>query len=263
MAKIWDPNFGSNDSTPNQVNPKYGGGALTLANPDVGPGGNMANNPTYGGGLPADLFTNPQYGAPLAANPAPAPYAPPTAGPYAPTTGGGGAGASGGGGGPAAPVQGGRQWYDQLGQQGQSDYQNQFLGGDADYNAQMGQYNQALNDFIARITNQKAGFQTDTNNAVNANTKNQGLSATQLGEDFGARGMSYSGLFDKSRNLLNDRYADQEKNIRQVGDRNMQDADNRQADFSNQNAIDQSNAKRAALGRMLQQQQLIDSGTTF
>lgn len=164
---------------------------------------------------------------------------------------------------PAGPVQGGRAWYNSLAGDAQKNYQNQFLGGDADYNAQMGEYNRALQDFVARITNQKQGFQTDTTNALTANGKNRDLSLQQLGDDFAARGMSYSGLNDKSRNLLNDRYAQQDNNIQQVGTRNLTDADNRQADFSNQNQIDKGNAQRAALGRMLQQQQLIDSGQTY
>lgn len=166
---------------------------------------------------------------------------------------------------PAAPVNNpnGARAYAGMDAAGQQAVQTNWLGGDSDYAAQLGEYNKALQDFTSRITNQKQGFTTDTNNAIAANSKNDVLSGNQLGEDFGARGMSYSGLFDKSKNLMHDRYLDQEKNINNVGQKNQTDADNRLADFSNQNSVDIANAKRAALGRLFQQQQLADSQQTF
>jgi hypothetical protein len=160
---------------------------------------------------------------------------------------------------PQGPVQGGRQWYNSLDAGGQAAEQDKYLGGDSDYTAQMGEYDHALNDFISRITTQKGQFTLDTDHATQANDKNRDLSMDQLGQDFGARGMSYSGLADKSMNLMKDRFTDQGNNILQVGARNQIDADNRQADFQSQNGIDRGNAKRAALGRMVQQQALTDS----
>ena len=166
---------------------------------------------------------------------------------------------------PAVPVDNpnGAKAYSRMDAAGQQAAQTNWLGGDSDYASQLGEYNDALAAFTDRIAKQKGDFTTDTNNAITANTKNRDLSGNQLGEDFGARGMSYSGLFDKSKNLMYDRYGEQEKNINNVGNKNQTDADNRLSDFSHQNTIDISNAKRAALGRLFQNQQMIDSQTTF
>lgn len=164
---------------------------------------------------------------------------------------------------PPAPPVGGRQWYNALDAGAQAQTQDQWLGGDSDYTAQLGEYDRALNDFIARIVAQKEGFDTDANNAVAANTKNMQFSGDQLGEDFGARGMSYSGLFDKSLNTMNTRFKDQESNINQVRTKNKSEADNRQADYTAENNIGRGNAKRSALTRMAAQQAMLDSGAGF
>ncbi len=185
-------------------------------------------------------------------------WSPPAAGPADPAPSPGPAA-------PAAPVNNphGAKAYSQMDAAGQQGAQTNWLGGDSDYAAQIGEYNKALQDFTDRIANQKTGFKTDTDNAIAANDKNLNLSSNQLGEDFGARGMAYSGLWDKSLHLMQDRYKEQGTNIGTVGAKNQTDADNRLADFSNQNGVDQANAKRAALGRMFQNQQLADSQQTF
>lgn len=164
---------------------------------------------------------------------------------------------------PPAPPQGGRQWYNSLDTGRQVQTQNDFLGGDADYNAQMGEYDRALNDFIARITQQKQGFDTDANNAIDATNRNEEYSGNALGEDFGARGMSYSGLFDKSKNDMGQRFKEQRSNIDNVRAKNKTEADNRQADYQAENNIGRSNAKRSALTRMAAQQALLDSNAGF
>lgn len=183
---------------------------------------------------------------------------------YAAPVGGGGGGAA-----PAAPAAprgpavGGRAWYNSLDAGAKAAQDQQWLGGDSDYTAQLGEYDKALSDFISRITAQKEGFTKDTNRAVQANSDNQQLAGNQLGEDFGARGMMYSGLWDKSLGLQNKRFKDQEENINRVGLQNQTDADNRLGDFKSQNSIDRNNAMRAALGRMAQQQSIIDSQNPF
>lgn len=164
---------------------------------------------------------------------------------------------------PPAPPSGGRQWYNSLGGDQQAQTQESFLGGDADYTAQMGEYDRALNDFIARIVAQKQGFDTDATQALGATDKNEQFSGNALGEDFGARGMSYSGLFDKSKNEMGARFKEQRSNITNVQTKNKQEADNRQADYQNENNIGRSNAKRSALTRMAAQQAMIDQNAGF
>lgn len=164
---------------------------------------------------------------------------------------------------PPAPPQGGRTWYNNLGAGQQQQTADQWLGGDSDYTAQMGEYDRALNDFISRITAQKAGFDTDASQALGATDKNEQYSTNALGEDFGARGMSYSGLFDKSKNELGQRFQEQRGNINNVRDKNKSDADNRQADYQSENNISRGNAKRSALTRMAAQQAMIDQNAGF
>lgn len=164
---------------------------------------------------------------------------------------------------PPAPPVGGARWYSGLGTAQRAATDAQWLGGDSDYAAQIGEYDRALNDFIARITAQKANFNLDAKNADAANEKNRGFSGDALGEDFGARGMSYSGLFDQSRNELNDRFNEQGANIKTVNARNLSEADNRLADYRSENNIGRSNAKRSALTRMAAQQAMLDANAGF
>jgi hypothetical protein len=142
---------------------------------------------------------------------------------------------------------------------GRASADESWLGGDSDYTAQLGEYDRALSDFINRITAQKDNFDLDADNAILAVGKNQGIAGNQLGEDFGARGMSFSGLFDKSRNDLNNRFSEQKSNVENVRTKNKSDADNRLADYKAENSIGRSNAKRSALTRMAAQQAMIDS----
>ena len=133
-----------------------------------------------------------------------------------------------------------------------------FLGGDSDYNAQVGMYQKALDDFVARITGRIQGFETDATDALNMNVKNEGMSTDALGADFGARGLSYSGLFDQSRQRTKDRFAQGRTNITKNKDSNIQNARNEEADYRAENEISRQNAQRAALLRLAQQQQLLD-----
>ncbi len=162
-----------------------------------------------------------------------------------------------------APPTGGRIAYNAMDEGGRAQADTSFLGGDADYNAQMGEYDRALNDFIARITQQKAGFDTDAASALGATDRNEQFSGNQMGEDFGARGMSYSGLFDKSKNEMGERFKEQRGNITNVQTKNKSEADNRQADYSAENNIGRGNAKRSALTRMAAQQAMLDQGAGF
>jgi hypothetical protein len=154
---------------------------------------------------------------------------------------------------------GGSQWYNSLGAGDKLTAESEWLGGDSDYTAQLGEYDRALSDFINRITAQKQGFDLDADNAILAVGKNQTNAGNQLGEDFGARGMSFSGLFDKSRNDLNNRFSEQKSNVENVRTKNKSDADNRLADYTAENNIGRSNAKRSALTRMAAQQAMLDS----
>lgn len=219
-------------------------GATGIATPYAGGNPTPITAPSYvAGGAPA------RYQAPATryAAPAPAPaFVPPPPPPP-----------------PPAPPVGGRQWYGSLDEGTRAQTDAQYLGGDSDYNAQIGEYDRALNDFIARIVAQKANFDTDATNALGATDRNEQFSGNQLGEDFGARGMSYSGLFDKSKNELGERFKEQRGNIETVRSRNKSEADNRQADYQAENNIGRSNAKRSALTRMAAQQAMLDSNAGF
>lgn len=220
-------------------------GATGIATPYAGSNPTPITAPSYiaGGAPPRYQAPAPRYAAPA---PAPQSFAPPPPPPPPPT-----------------PPVGGRQWYSGLDEGTRAQTDAQYLGGDSDYNAQIGEYQRALDDFIARIVAQKENFDLDANNALTATTKNREFSGNQLGEDFGARGMSYSGLFDKSKNEMNTRFNDQEKNINTVRDRNKSEADIRQADYQAENNIGRANAKRSALTRMAAQQALLDSNAGF
>lgn len=192
-------------------------------------------------------------------------YTPPVDYGNQPPIGGGGQGIMGGSdpgaGAPTGPAQGGRAWYNSLDQAGQQAEQDKFLGGDSDYIAQLGEYDRALADFKDRIAGQIKNFNTDAASATDATNKNLMNSQNQLGEDFGARGMSYSGLYDKSKNEMGTRFQDQIANIGLVRGRNEADALGRQKDYEAENTIGRGNAKRSALTRMMANQSMIDSNS--
>lgn len=161
------------------------------------------------------------------------------------------------------PTVGGRAWYDAMDAQGQQAEQNKYLGGDSDYQAQLGEYDRALKDFVSRISGQITNFNDDAKLATTATNQNMNTSKNELGADFGARGLSYSGMAAKSQEDLSNRFNDQVKNIDLVRGRNVSDAQGRQKDYESENQIGRGNAKRSALARMMANQQLVDSGTAF
>lgn len=235
----------------------------------VWPAGDLALQPP----APKPAFNWPAGNLALAPNPAP------TAGnSYSgtPDTGTGGyAPAPGGGGGgtsfapayeppaPPPPAVGGRQWYNGLDQAGQKAEDAKWLGGDADYTAQIAEYDKALQAFVGRIADQRKGFTEDANLATASTNRNQDMSVNNLGEDFGARGLSYSGLFDTSKNEVNGRFNEAKSGIERMRAKNDGDAVNREKDYRAENGISRGNAQRASLGREAQRQALIDSMGAF
>lgn len=163
---------------------------------------------------------------------------------------------------PVAPV-GGRQWYQGLDEGGRAAQDQSWLGGDSDYTSQIAEYDRALQTFIDRIMNQKKMFNQDADDAVASTGRNQAQSLDSLGEDFGARGLSYSGMFDTTKNQTNERFNDAKGGIEKVRSRNLSDADNREADYRSENQISRGNAERSSLSRQAQRQALLDSMAGF
>ena len=164
---------------------------------------------------------------------------------------------------PPAPPVGGRTWYNGLDQGAKAAQDQSWLGGDSDYTAQIAEYDKALRTFIDRIANQKKGFEQDANDATASTNRNQGLTLDQLGEDFGARGLSYSGLAVDSADKTNTRFNEAKGQIGKVLARNNQEADNRQADYQTENDISRLNAQKSSLSRQAQRQALLDSMAGF
>lgn len=215
-------------------------GATGIATPYAGSNPTPITAPSYiNGGAPA------RYNA----APAPAPMAQQFAAPAPPPA-------------PVAPV-GGRQWYQGLDQGAKAAQDQSWLGGDSDYTSQIAEYDRALQTFVDRIMNQKKMFNQDADDSVASTGRNQAMSLDSLGEDFGARGMSYSGLFDTEKNRTNDRFNEAKGNIEKVRGRNLTDADNREADYRSENQISRGNAERSSLSRQAQRQALLDSMAGF
>lgn len=158
------------------------------------------------------------------------------------------------------PVKGGREWYNSLDAGGQQAQDSSWLAGDSDYTAQVAEYDKALKSFVDRIANQRKGFTEDANLATASTQRNQDMSLNNLGEDFGARGLSYSGMFDTEKNNTNTRFNEAKSGIERIRSKNDTEAVNRESDYKAENAISKSNASRASLGRQAQRQALIDSG---
>lgn len=164
---------------------------------------------------------------------------------------------------PPAPPVGGRQWYGGLDEGSRAAQDQSWLGGDSDYTSQIAEYDRALQTFIDRIMNQKKMFNQDADDAVASTGRNQAMSLDSLGEDFGARGLSYSGMFDTTKNQTNERFNEAKGGIEKVRGRNLSDADNREADYRSENAISRGNAERSSLSRQAQRQALLDSMAGF
>lgn len=164
---------------------------------------------------------------------------------------------------PPAPPVGGAKWYGGLDQGSRAAQDQSWLGGDSDYTSQIAEYDRALQTFIDRIANQKKMFNQDADDAVASTGRNQAMSLDALGEDFGARGLSYSGMFDTTKNQTNERFNDAKGGIEKVRSRNLSDADNREADYRTENQISRGNAERSSLSRQAQRQALLDSMAGF
>ena len=134
--------------------------------------------------------------------------------------------------------------------------ESEWLAGDSEYQAQVNEYNRALDTFKQRINRKKSLFDEDYKTSEGVTNKNQATSLGALGEDFAARGMSNSGLFDASRTEVQDNFKRQLNNLLMVRDRGKTDADNDLADYTNEDTISRGNAKRNALARMANAQSL-------
>lgn len=159
---------------------------------------------------------------------------------------------------PPAPIVGGAQWYNGLDEAGRASADQQWLGGDADYTAQIAEYDRALQSFIDRIAGKKKMFNQDADDALASTGRNQSMSLDNLGEDFGARGLAYSGLFRKSSDETNTRFNDAKGGIEKVRSRNLTDASNQEEDYRAENSISKTNAEKSSLARQAQRQALLD-----
>lgn len=220
---------------------------------DIGSGAARTTGPTYAQPAPSigSFSSNPSpYIAPVSGYQPQAPMQQGLGGPSAaPAT-------------PSAPV-GGAKWYGGLDQGARAAQDQSWLGGDSDYTAQIAEYDRALQTFIDRIMNQKKTFNQDADDAVASTGRNQAMSLDALGEDFGARGLSYSGMFDTTKNQTNERFNEAKGGIEKVRSRNLSDADNREADYRTENQISRGNAERSSLSRQAQRQALLDSMAGF
>lgn len=133
-----------------------------------------------------------------------------------------------------------------------------WLAGDADYKEQTTEYDRALNSFRNRINAKKQQFDQDYSQSKGVTEKNQQFTLNDLGEDFGARGLSYSGLFDQTKERTQDQFRNQLANLLQMRTRNRNQADEEFGDFSTETNLRKSNALRQAIARMAQAQSLSD-----
>lgn len=133
-----------------------------------------------------------------------------------------------------------------------------WLAGDADYKEQTTEYDRALNSFRNRINAKKQNFDQDYNQSKGVTEKNQQFTLNDLGEDFGARGLSYSGLFDQTKERTQDQFRNQLANLLQMRTRNRNQADEEFGDFSTETNLRKANALRQAIARMAQAQSLSD-----
>jgi hypothetical protein len=150
-----------------------------------------------------------------------------------------------------------------LGQGQRAAEDQKWLGGDSDYAAQIGEYDRALQSFIDRITAQKAMFGKDAEESIDTTNQNKGMTLDNLGEDFGARGLSYSGLFGQESQNTGKRFDDSITGITKIRDRNITDASNREKDYRAENQVGRGNARRSALQRMAAEQALKDASAGF
>lgn len=160
---------------------------------------------------------------------------------------------------PPPPVVGGREWYGKLGASAKQFQDNKWLGGDSDYTSQIGEYDRALQSFIDRITKRKEIFDQDAVDSTAATNKNEGMSMNNLGEDYAARGLAFSGLFDQGIEEGRGRFRDARTNITKMQGANKTEADNQLKDYRSENTIGRGNAKRASLQRMAADQALKDA----
>lgn len=133
-----------------------------------------------------------------------------------------------------------------------------WLAGDADYKEQTTEYDRALNSFRNRINAKKQQFDQDYSQSKGVTEKNQQFTLNDLGEDFGARGLSYSGLFDQTKERTQDQFRNQLANLLQMRTRNRNQADEEFGDFSTETNLRKANALRQAIARMAQAQSLSD-----
>lgn len=131
---------------------------------------------------------------------------------------------------------------------------DQWLAGDSTYQDQMGEYNGALKDFLARLGTQKAEFTSDYNTATQGMNRNRDQGMLNQGEDFTSRGLANSGLFSHAQDETAANFQRQSDGMKQAHDRTFSDFTNQEADKRKQIGSEINNAKSASLGRMSMKQ---------
>lgn len=131
-----------------------------------------------------------------------------------------------------------------------------WLKGDAEFNAQQNEYNRALELFKSRINKKKTAFEDDYKESSRVTGLNKQQTMTGVGEDFAARGMAYSGLFDSARTDTENVFKRQLGNLETVRNRSKSQADDDLADYQQEIDLSRGNAKRNALARFANQQSL-------
>lgn len=133
-----------------------------------------------------------------------------------------------------------------------------WLQGDSGYQDQMSEYDRAAATFLARIKKEKEQFNLDNDVAVKGNSRNRGVALQDNADDFAARGMMNSGLFDQESQELTGRFNEQDSLLARILQRQIGDADDRLADNRTEIQLGRGNAKRQALARMAAKQALMD-----
>lgn len=129
----------------------------------------------------------------------------------------------------------------------------EWLAGDGTYQEQLSEYDKALADFIARISEKEGQIKEDAKLALAANSRNRTTGMNNNAEDFASRGLINSGLYGQSSERLSDRYNESQGAIETNRSRGLGSIADERSNYEREVELSRNNARRSALQRMAAQ----------
>lgn len=126
---------------------------------------------------------------------------------------------------------------------------DQFLAGDSTYQRQLAAYNKALADFQTDQSLSKTDYETGYQNTIRDINLSQQDALSDLKDDYAARGLLRSGLYNDSLGDLNQQYSNQRTDVNKQRTSFLDQLVQELSKYRSEQSVQQGNARAEAIRR--------------